>query len=279
MQQPTDPDAVDASEEVAAYLDGVTECTALLARGLGAYPDDEDAFTRAVNESRRRESACDAQLRRLHVAFGREDDAELLRLFLLLDVVPGQAETMLRTVDAARPSIPPRVLADLRRMAELSVAAVERLRVVTAVYVDDAVGTDSPGTEALGAETRPLDAEAESADPPLDEVDGGIDVPIEDSALRHEALDLGGEHEALDLDGEHEALDLGGEVQDVRALEGQCDELKYGALDRLTPLPEAADALLLGLVRDLDGVPNAAEDAADHLLYLASAGANPVESA
>lgn len=64
--------------------------------------------------------------------------------------------------------------------------------------------------------------------------------------------------------------DVEGEVLDVRVLEGQCDELKYDVLDRLTHVDDPARTVLLALVRDLDGVPDAVEDAADHLLYLSS---------
>ena len=69
------------------------------------------------------------------------------------------------------------------------------------------------------------------------------------------------------------STDISREAEQIRAIEGRCDDAKRRALDRAFTSMESADALTVrALTSELDDVTNAVEDAADQLMYMSYKG-------
>lgn len=65
------------------------------------------------------------------------------------------------------------------------------------------------------------------------------------------------------------SVDISRQAEQIRAIEGRCDDAKRRALDRAFTSMEPADALTVrALTSGLDDVTNAVEDAADRLVYM-----------
>jgi len=70
-----------------------------------------------------------------------------------------------------------------------------------------------------------------------------------------------------------QSVDVSREAEQIRAIEGRCDDAKRRALDRAFTSMEPADALTVrALANELDDVTNAVEDAADRLVYMSHKG-------
>ena len=65
------------------------------------------------------------------------------------------------------------------------------------------------------------------------------------------------------------SADVSREVEQIRAVEGRCDDVKYRVLESaFASLPTGEALAVRALVNRLDAVTNAVEDAADRLVYL-----------
>ena len=97
------------------YLDQIETCLSHLPDAIDAYGDNRQAFVASVDRVRCLESDCDASVRKLRALVGDgidPTDAEVYlrlddvtRLYDRLDVIPNRAETFLRELRAAEPTM------------------------------------------------------------------------------------------------------------------------------------------------------------------------------
>ncbi|MFB6295682.1 MAG: DUF47 domain-containing protein [Halobacteriales archaeon] len=96
------------------------------------------------------------------------------------------------------------------------------------------------------------------------------------AGFAHEAavhLSRAGTTQFENLTSAGQSVDVSREAEQIRAIEGRCDDAKRRALDRAFTSMEPADALTVrALTGGLDDVTNAVEDAADRLVYMSHKG-------
>ncbi|WP_336001775.1 DUF47 family protein [Halorientalis halophila] len=168
-ETPTSAFRAEFGAVAAAYLDRVADCTGSVRPGIEYYQcDDTEAFCGELERVRRIESECDERLATVRHTIGRSMEpnftpmyfrpGSVLDLFARTDEAPNHVEAFLGGLAATKPSLSATLAADLVRMGDLIVDAVD---VLAAAVSDLFAGPDDRRVDAVH-EARDTVADLES---------------------------------------------------------------------------------------------------------------------